>query len=47
MAAVPAVSDPASRLDNQWTEAQIESALARLQEMHAQVRGRAEKDRYS
>ncbi|KAL8762621.1 MAG: hypothetical protein Q9184_001422 [Pyrenodesmia sp. 2 TL-2023] len=38
MAAVPAVSAPASMLDSQWNEAQIESALARLQEMHAQLR---------
>ncbi|KAL8919236.1 MAG: hypothetical protein Q9208_006897 [Pyrenodesmia sp. 3 TL-2023] len=41
MAAVPtlpAVLDAAPRLDNQWNEAQTESALARLQEMHAQLR---------
>ncbi len=43
MAAAPAVSNPATRLESEWDEAQIDSALARLQEMHAQV-GRTEKD---
>lgn len=45
MAAVPAVSNPGPKLDSEWDEAQIGSALARLQEMHAQVR-RTEQNQY-
>lgn len=37
MAAVAVPPDVTSRLEGEWNESQIESALARLQEMHAQV----------
>ncbi|KAL8895608.1 MAG: hypothetical protein Q9207_008097 [Kuettlingeria erythrocarpa] len=38
MAAAPALSNSAPKLESEWDEARIESALARLQEMHAQLR---------
>ncbi|KAI4144760.1 MAG: hypothetical protein L6R39_004044 [Caloplaca ligustica] len=38
MAAVAVPPDVTSRLEGEWNESQIESALARLQEMHAQLR---------
>ncbi|KAL8646839.1 MAG: hypothetical protein Q9210_005904 [Variospora velana] len=38
MAAVYAVSDPPASMENEWNEAEVQSALARLHDMHIQLR---------
>ncbi|KAL9017525.1 MAG: hypothetical protein Q9185_005148 [Variospora sp. 1 TL-2023] len=38
MAAVYAASDPSASMENEWNEAEVQSALARLHDMHIQLR---------